>query len=355
MSEKYSNIKTEKKDNSEVEITGEITVESAAEYRKKALKSVNESATVPGFRKGHAPENVLVEKVGEAYILEETAEIALKDVVPEVIEKEVPNYIGRPQITITKLAPGNPIGFKITIATLPEVKLPEYKKIAVKALSAKDEPLEVSDKEIDNVVEEVRKERAHHAYHKANEGKDHSHAEADLEKFKPDFTDEFVKTLGAFESVADFRTKVKENISKEKAHRNIEKKRGAMLEELVEKTDVKMPRVLVEAELDKMMSQFESDITGMGLKIEDYLKHIKKTAEELRKDWDTDAVKRAKLNIILVEIAKKENIKPEKEVVDFEVKKIMDVYKDADPIRAQAYIEHSLTLEAVIKFLELQK
>lgn len=357
MADTYSNIAVEKNEKeSEVVITGEVTAEAAAKFRAKALRQINESANVPGFRKGHVPENVLVEKVGEAFIMEEAAEIALKEVAPEVIEKNAPDYIGRPRIEITKLAPGNPIGFKIAIAVSPTVKLPDYKKIASNAMAAKADSTEVTDKEIDDVIEEVRKQRAHHAFHKANADKkdDHSHSEADVEKFKPDFTDEFVKTLGAFESVADFRAKAKENMIKEKEHRNVEKKRGAMLEKLVEETDLKLPRILVEGELDRMASQFESDIAGMGLKTEDYLKHIKKTMEELRKDWEPDAVKRAKLNVVLVEIAKKEGLSPDKELLENEVKHIMNAYKDADEVRVRAYVEHSLTLETAIRFLESQ-
>lgn len=355
MSEKYTNIKVEKKDNAEVDITGEITVEAAAKYRTKALKEINDSITIDGFRKGHVPEKVLIERVGEAYILEETAEVALKDIAPEVIEKNAPTYVGRPNIQITKLAAGNPIGFKITIATLPEFKLPDYKKIAKAAMTAKEDSLEVSDKEIDDVIEQVRKQRAHHAFHQANTDVGHDHSEEDIAQYMPEFNDEFVKTIGAFESVADFREKAKANMVKEKEHRNIEKKRGTMLEELVSKTDIKLPQAIIDGEMDRMFAQFEADITGMGLKVEDYLKHLKKTPEDLRNEWLPDAEKRAKLNLILAEISKQENLKPDQEAVEVEVKKLTEQFKDVDPIRVIAYVEHTLTVEKVIQFLESQK
>src|SRR3954464_14541295 len=98
MSDHYINIKVEKKENSEIEITGEITVEAAAKYRVKALKEISNSIKVDGFRAGKVPEKIVVEKVGEAYILEEAAELGLKDIAPELIEKNAPTYIGRPNI-----------------------------------------------------------------------------------------------------------------------------------------------------------------------------------------------------------------------------------------------------------------
>lgn len=331
MADTYTNIKSEKTENSEVIVTGDITTEAALEYRKKALKEITKTLKVDGFRQGFVPEKIVIEKVGEAYLLEEAAELALKDIAPKVIEQEAPSYVGRPQIEITKLAAGNPIGFKITIGILPEFKLPNYKEISKSEMEKKQEVVEISEKEIDEVIEEVRKQRG------AN---------------MPEFNDEFVKTLGAFESVADFREKAKGNMLKEKEHKNIEKRRGNLLEAIVAKTDIKLPKAIIDAEIERMFAQFESDISGMGLKVEDYLKHIKKTPEELRTDWLPDAEKRAKLNLILAEIAKTESIHADKEAVELEVKNLTERFKDVDPVRVRAYVEHSLTIEKVIQFLE---
>ncbi len=352
---KYENIKVTKTENSEVEITGEITLAAIPEYRKKALKDIGESINVPGFRKGHIPEKVLVEKVGEIYILEEAAEMAFKDVAPEIIEKNAPNFIGRPQIGITKLAPGNPIEFKIKIAVMPEVKLPDFKKIAKKEMAEKDEKIEVTDKEIEDVITEVRKQKAHQEFHKVNKDAGHNHSEEETAKHMPEFNDEFVKTLGNFTDVADFKAKAKENLLKEKEHRTKEKKRIKLLEKLVADTDVKLPQILIDNELQRMFAQFEGDIMGMGLKVEDYLKHIKKTPEDLRKEWLPDAEKRAKLSVILDTIAVQEKISADKETIEHEAKHLMAQYKDADPLAINTYLNTTLTREKVILMLESQK
>lgn len=355
MAEKYTNLAVSKKETG-VEITGSIPTEEIAKYRAKALKEFSDSLVIPGFRKGHIPEKNIIDKVGEMNVIEEAAEQALKDIAPEIIEKNAPNFVGRPNVSVTKLAPGNPVEFKIVVEVLPEFDLPDYKKIASKEMSAKDEPIEIADKEIDAVVEEVRKQRAHVAYHQANkDAKDHSHKDEEVEKLKPEFNDEFVKTVGEFKDVADFRAKVKENLTKEKEQRGKEKKRGMLLEKLVSETKVAVPQSLVDHELSRMFSQFESDIAGMGLKVEDYLKHIKKTPEDLRKDWAADALKRAKLNLILDKIAEKEKIKAEKEEIDNEMKHLLEHYKDADPVQVALYVNRVLTVEKTIKFLEEQK
>jgi len=356
MADTSTNIKVTRLEKSEVEISGDISVEAMKKYRGKALKDLGEKIEIQGFRKGHVPEKILVDRVGEILILEEAAELALKDIVPDIIEKNVPDYIGRPKIAITKLAPGNPVSFKITIGVMPEIKLPDYKKIAKKELAKDAEKIEVTEKEINEVIEQIRKQRAHQAFHEAHKDHHgHDHSDEEMAKHLPEFTDEFVKTLGAFESVADFRAKAKENMIKEKEHRALEKRRGQIFEKLIAETKVELPEALIENESNRMLAQFESDIAGMGLKSEDYLKHIKKTPEDLQKEWRPDAEKRATLNVVLAEIAKKENLRPDEEMVKHEVEHMKQHYPEADEIRVRAYIEHSLTLEKVIKFLEEQE
>ena len=116
-----------------------------------------------------------------------------------------------------------------------------------------------------------------------------------------------------------------------------------------------MPKVLVENELDKMEGQFKSDIAGMGLQPEDYLKHIKKTWSDLRAEWRPDAEKRAKIQIVLQKISLEEKLEPSKSDMEKEIKTLTDQYKDADPERVKAYVEMILSNEMVIRFLENHK
>jgi trigger factor len=93
----------------------------------------------------------------------------------------------------------------------------------------------------------------------------------------------------------------------------------------------------------------------MGLQPEEYLKHIKKTWEALRKEWRPDAEKRAKTQLILQKISLEEKIEPKKEDAEKQSKHLMKQYKGADPERVKAYVEMILVNDAVIKFLEEQK
>merc|ERR1711879_63923 len=98
------------------------------------------------------------------------------------------------------------------------------------------------------------------------------HALQDKDTKQPEINDEFVKTWGDFKDVADFKAKIKENIG-------LEKKRNEIIEEIIDKSKVSLPQLLVNSELERMFGQFKSDVERAGLTYENYLKEVKKTEE----------------------------------------------------------------------------
>jgi trigger factor len=334
-------------------------------YFEKTFKKLGEKVEVAGFRKGKVPENILLSKIPEIQILEEMAEMALTEHYPKIIQAEKINALGRPEISITKLARKNPLGFKIKTAVLPEMTLPNYKEIAKKILieiSEKEKDFTVSDEEVENTILDIRKSRTP-KIHMTEEVKKHIHKEGEepnpesgekKEEELPEFNDEFVKALGPFQDIADFKTKLKENIKLEKENQLKEKTRLKMVEKIIEETKIDLPEILIEVELNKIIYKMESDITAMGLKFEDYLKHLNKSVEDLKKEFRGDAEKKAKLALVLNKIAETEKIEADKEQVAKEVALILEHYKEADPERAQMHAENVLTNEKVFQFLEQQ-
>lgn len=342
---------------SEVEIEGEIDSDIFESYFSKALKKIGENAELDGFRKGKVPENILLSKVPEIQILEEMAEMALGDAYPKILEDEKIDAISRPEISITKLARKNPLQFKIKTAVLPNFKLPDYKDIAKKIISKipeSEKNTEATEEDLENTIMDIRKSRAPKIHmteaHEHKEGEEHTHPEPEL----PEFNDDFVHSLGPFKDVADFKEKLKENLKLEKQNNQKEKTRINIVEKIIEETEIELPEILVTVELEKILYRMESDITQMGLKFDDYLKHLNKTKEDLKKDFRGDAEKKAKFSLILNEIAKNEKITADPEQVAKEVAAILEHYKDADPERAQAHAENVLTNEKIFQFLENQ-
>lgn len=336
-------IKTNKLKGSLIEIEGSVPWDKFEKHQSKALKNMGLNLELPGFRKGHIPEDVLIKNISDISLLEEMAQTFLSGAYPEILIEYKIDAIGRPEIMITKIARGNPLEFKIKTSVLPEVKLPDYKNIAgTENKNKKVDKIEVSEEEVEKAIEQIRKMRSEHKDH------DHETKEEDL----PPFNDEFVKSLGNFKDVEDFKVKIKENIALEKDNKEKEKQRIKIIEAILNKTDIDLPRILIESELDKMLYQMKADVENSGLKFDDYLKHLDKTEELMRKDFETDAEKRAKLELLLYAIAEAENIKIDEKEIEQEVKRLMDMYKDADPTRAQAYIENVLKNERIFQLLE---
>ncbi len=353
---------------SELEIAGELDAVSFEAYYARALKKIGENVKLDGFRDGKVPESVLASKVPEIAVLEEMAQMALNEHYPKILEAEKIDAISRPEISITKLARNNPLGFKIKTAVLPPIKLPDYKNLAKKITSEitdAEKNTEVTDEDLENTIMDIRKARAPKINMKdatppnpplsGEEGSiPPDKGDKGVEPELPEFTEEFVKGLGPFESIEDFKTKLRENLKVEKTNTLKEKTRIKIIEKIIEESEVELPDILVEIELDKILYKMESDITQMGLKFEDYLVHLNKKREDLRKEFRNDAEKKAKLALVLAEIAKAEKIVADKEAVAKEVAHILEHYKEADPERAEMHAENVLTNEMIFNFLENQ-
>lgn len=137
-----TNLEIKKLPGSEAEIAGEIEADIFEGFRGEAIKKLSAGIKIDGFRPGNVPEKILIEKVGEDAVLGTMAEIALQKTYPRILEENKIFAIGRPQITITKIARNNPLGFKIKTAVMPEIQLPDYKKIASKIEKAEEDGLE---------------------------------------------------------------------------------------------------------------------------------------------------------------------------------------------------------------------
>lgn len=371
---------------SQVKITGELPYAELQSERKSAIVALGKNIELDGFRRGHIPTPVLEKHLGEMTIMGEMAERAIAHSYPHIIEEHEIEAIGQPQIEVTKIAPGNPLAFNITVAVMPKFSLPDYNQIA-KEINIGRPKDEVTDEELTEKIKEIQTRKR--AYEKMQnlasentkkvESADDTADPSDPSKIDtkgkaenpsqsentkevdgkeaplPELTDEYVKTLGQegqFENVEDFKNKLREHLEIEKKQNNIAQHRANITDSIIAKTEMTLPKILIDSEINQMFAQMEDDIKRADLKMDDYLKHIKKSKEELAEEWKPAAVKRAQLQLILNEIAKKEEIHPDVEKVNEQTKELMKRFKDADEHRVRLYVTSVLLNEEVMKFLE---
>jgi FKBP-type peptidyl-prolyl cis-trans isomerase (trigger factor) len=350
-------IKVTKLPKSEVELSVVVDEKELESYHDRGFKRVQEMVEVDGFRKGNATEDAIVKKYGDMIILEEMANLALRDAYVKAVDEEKLNPITEPNVSITKLAKGNPLEMTIKVTIMPEVELPPYKKIAKEAMKD-EEKIEVTDKDIDEVVEELRKGRAtQHAHdHEEHDHSDPNHTHDVKPEDLPVLDDAFAQSFGGdFKTVAELKTKVADNLKLEKEQKAREKRRTAIVEKLIAEAKAEIPEAMIEGELANMLGQMRADITRFGGTWEDYLTHAKKTEDEIKADWRKDAEKRAMSQLVLHKIAEAEKLTATDEEIEVELIRLLATVQDADETRAKSYLYQALTNEKVLKFLEESK
>lgn len=337
-------VTTKKLPGSMIEIKASVPRDIFSSYRAEALKRIGKDVELPGFRKGHVPEKMIASRIGEANILEEMAELAISRAYAEIIIGEKIDALGRPEVKITKIAEGNPLEFTLTTAVFPDVKLADYKKIAAK-LTKKKEAVSVTPEDVEKTIAQVKRMRAQNEA--TRDGK-----EFDEKTELPDLDDTFIKTLGDYADVADFKNKLEADIKLQKERDARDKVRISIMEELVKESTIELPEIIVEQEIHRMEDEFGHEVERMGLTLDAYIKATGKTKEEMHAEWKPDAEKRAKVQLIASKIAEVEKLHPAKDEIEKEGAILREQYPDASPDRINSYIEMLLTNEKVFKFLE---
>ena len=86
---------------------------------------------IPGFRPGRAPQRVLDQRFGRAYVLEQALNEALPRLYSEAVQSEELDVIAQPEVDITTFNDGEPLVFTAEVDVRPEIVLPEYEGLEV--------------------------------------------------------------------------------------------------------------------------------------------------------------------------------------------------------------------------------
>lgn len=175
----------------------------------------------------------------------------------------------------------------------------------------------------------------------------------------PEISDDFARSLGKFENLEALKKNLRDGLLEEKKEKQKEQRRTDFLDKLVDLMEIELPEILLHAETHKMIEEFKSQIQGMGMEMEAYLQNMKKTEEDLEKEWSSQAEKRVKASLALEEIAKIMNITVPSKDIEEEMNKILQSYKNVkdaekniDMERLYNYVKGNLTNEKVFRYLE---
>lgn len=138
-----------------LELTISIAPTELGTSLERGAADLQRTHPLAGFRPGKAPVAEVKKTLGEMKLLEAAIKYAAPTAYVQVIKDNHLLTIGEPDIEVTAIIPGQPIIFTAHVAVMPEVKLGDYKKIKVK-----ENPVVITEKDVDELIEELCTMRA---------------------------------------------------------------------------------------------------------------------------------------------------------------------------------------------------
>ncbi len=252
-----------------VEVTGEVVKNKFEEV----FKRIGQEAKVSGFRPGHAPRDVIEKNYSST-----ANELVLKDLIPDLygkaIEKESLDVIDMPNISDVKLDRNN-LSFKAEVEIRPEINLSNYKGVKINY-----KKIEISPDDIKRNLDSLKESRK-----------------------IDNLDDNFAKSLG-YPCLSELEEVIGKQLFIQKQNQQRKSVEEKLIEDIIKGLDFKVPQVLVSRQLDELKRQVKLDMALKGVPKE----KIQEQETALNTELSEEAKKQIKVYLVLLEIAKKENI-----------------------------------------------
>ncbi len=173
-------------------------------------------------------------------------------------------------------------------------------------------------------------------------------------KILPELDDDFAKTASEFATLQELREDTKENLEQtavDAIKRNFE---NEVLLKVVENADAEVPQVMVEKRMEQMMERTGEELKRQGISMEDYLKYVNKTEEELKEEMKPNAEREVKTELVLEAVAKEEGLEASEEDINEEINKIAEAYSQ-EPDTVRSTFESQGTIPIIEKNIQMRK
>ena len=359
-----------------VKLTVEVPFEELKPNLDAAYKALAQQVRIPGFRPGRAPQRVLDQRFGRAYVLDQALNDALPRLYSEAVQSEELDVIAQPEVDISSFNDGEPLVFTAEVDVRPEIVLPEYEGLEVTvddvetdeeavtaqldtlrdrfatlqpverpvqdgdfltidlAASVDGEPVPGADSS--GMSYEVGKDSLivglDEAVRGANEGDERSFTTelvagdfagrtADVtvtvrsvkEKERPELDDDFATTASEFDTLAELDNDIRTRLSRVKRMEQGVQARDKVLETLLDAIEMALPESVVSGEVEARKNSLTQQLAQVGVSQEDYLESEGKTAEEFDAEIQDSAEKAVKAQFVLDTLAEKLELQVEQQ------------------------------------------
>ena len=173
----------------------------------------------------------------------------------------------------------------------------------------------------------------------------------------PKLDDEFAKDASEFDTLKDLKKSIKEKLQKQFAEKQEYETKEAVIKAVCENIKVDIPSGMIETEVENMLKEMERRLSYQRLQMEQYLQIIGKTQEEVKKEYEPQAIDAIKTRLMLEAVIKAEKIEATSEEIDEKMKEMSKNYGNEDNEEfmknqgVREYIEQGIKSEKAIDLL----
>ncbi len=172
----------------------------------------------------------------------------------------------------------------------------------------------------------------------------------------PALDDEFAKDVSEFDTLKELKESIKEKLEKSNEQKAKYDTEEAAIKAVCEKAKVDIPSGMVEMEVEHMLQDITQRLSYQGLKMEQYLKMIGKTEEEVKKEYEPQAIEAIKSRLTLEAIRKEEKIEASEEEIQAKLEEMAKNYgKKVEEMsnndNLKDYIKEGIESEKAIDFI----
>lgn len=175
---------------------------------------------------------------------------------------------------------------------------------------------------------------------------------------KPELNDELAQKCGPFKTMDELRADIRKNLETQNEHKALDKYRDDLVNELVDKSKVSAPDILIQDQLRFIRDDIVRNAATHGLTFEQYLNRVGQTVEEWEQTAKELAEARVKASLVLQILAREEKITASDEEVAAKIAELKDVYRKSKEALANLKkpevrqdIKNRLTIDKTLDFL----
>ncbi|MBQ7971726.1 MAG: trigger factor [Clostridia bacterium] len=142
----------------------------------------------------------------------------------------------------------------------------------------------------------------------------------------PELDDEFAKDVSEFDTLADLKKDIKKKIKERKDAQSANELDNALIDALLEQTEVTIPDAMIQAAVDNKVAEFEQRLAGSGLNMQMYLQYTGMDEAAFRKGFEEDAEKQTKVRLALEKVVELAGVVVAEEDIEKEYSDIAAAY-----------------------------